>query len=87
MFVFALIGLCLVLLGIAGLEFTYLYYVERMYRERQKHVQALEGKCHRLVDKLDAAEARIKEQRELIASMGLEISANEESWADVIEDR
>ena len=87
MFIFALIGLCLVLLGIAGLEFVYLYYIERMYRERQKHVHALERKCRQLADKLDAAELRIKEQSEFIASMGLERSAEEESWADVIEDR
>jgi hypothetical protein len=87
MFIFALIGLCLVLLGIAGLELAYLYYVERMYRERQKHVQMLERKCRRLADKLDASELRVKEQSELIASMGLEKTLDEESWADVIEDR
>jgi hypothetical protein len=84
---FALIGLCLALLGVAGLEFTYLFYVERIYRERQKHEKALERKCARLADKLDAAEARVREQSELIASMCPEAVVDEEAWADVIEDR
>ena len=87
MFMFALIGLCLVLLGVAGLEFTYLFYVERIYRERQKHQQALERKCIRLAEKLDAAEDRIREQSEFIASMCPEGIPDEEAWADVIEDR
>ena len=87
MFMFVLIGLSLVLLGVAGLQFSYLFYIERLYRERQKHVQALERKCLRLTDKLDAAEARIKEQSEMIASMCPELKVDDEAWADVIEDR
>jgi hypothetical protein len=87
MLMFALIGLCLVLVGVAGLEFTYLFYVERMYRERQKHLAALQRKCAQLADELDNAESRIKAQSELIASMYPGFSAEEEAWADVIEDR
>jgi hypothetical protein len=87
MFMFALIGLSLVLLGIAGLQFSYLFYIERLYRERQKYVQMLEHKNARLGDDLDAAEARIREQSELIASMCPESIVEDEAWADVIEDR
>jgi len=87
MFMFVLIGLLLVLLGVAGLQFSYLFYIERLYRERQKHVQALEQKCLRLRDKLDVAESRIKEQSELISSMCPEYKVDDEAWADVIEDR
>jgi hypothetical protein len=87
MFIFALIGLSLVLLGIAGLQFSYLFYIDRLYRERQKHVQALERKCSNLTDKLDAAESKIREQKELLASMCLENRTDDEAWADVIEER
>ena len=86
MFMFVLIGLCLVLVGVAGLEFTYLFYVERLYRERQKHLQTLERKCRRLEEKLDAAESRVKEQSEFIASMCPEGLPDEEAWSDIIED-
>ena len=87
MFMVALIGLSLVLLGIAGLQFSYLFYIERLYRERQKYVQLLEHKNAKLGDELNAAEARIREQSELIASMCPESIVEEEAWADVIEDR
>jgi len=87
MFMFALIGLSLVLLGIAGLQFSYLFYIERLYRERQKYVQLLEHKNAKISDDLDAAKARIAEQSELIASMCPESIIEDEAWADVIEDR
>jgi len=87
MFMFVLIGLLFVLLGVAGLQFSYLFYIERLYRERQKHVKALEQKCLRLSEKLDAAESRIREQSELIASMSTEYLVDDGAWADVIEDR
>jgi hypothetical protein len=87
MFVFVLIGLCLVLLGIAGLEFTYLFYADRLDRERQKHLYCLERQCGRLSEELTSAELRIKEQSELIAAMCPENVADDEMWADVIEDR
>ena len=87
MFVFVLIGLCLVLLGIAGLEFTYLFYADRLDRERQKHLHALERRCGKLTEELDSAEVRIKEQSEFIAAMCPENVADDEAWADVIEDR
>jgi hypothetical protein len=87
MFMFALIGLSLVLLGIAGLQFSYLFYIERLYRERQKHLLALEHRCSALNDDLHAAKARIREQSELIASMYAGSRVDDEAWADVIEDR
>src|SRR5437588_448648 len=43
MFLYALIGLVLVLVGIAGLQFTYLFYVDRLYRERQKYILTVEN--------------------------------------------
>jgi hypothetical protein len=87
MFMFVLIGLCLVLLGVAGLQFLYLFYVERIYRERCKYVHTLEGRCADLADKLEAAETRIREQSELISAMCPEFVSDDETWSDLIEDR
>ena len=82
MLMYALIGLCLVLLGIAGLQFTYLFYIERLYKQRRAYLQVLEHKCADLTRRLDDAEQRITEQDELLSNI-----YQEESWADVIEER
>ena len=85
MLTYVLIGLCLVLLGIAGLQFTYLAYVDRMNNERRKYLKALEAKYADLSSRLADAESRIAEQNELLEELSPGIT--EESWADVIEDR
>ena len=66
MLIYALIGLWLVLVGVAGLQFSYLFYVDRIYRERKKYLQSLEHKCASLAERLDAAETRVAEQNELL---------------------
>jgi len=85
MLMFVLIGLSLVLVGIVGLQFTYMFYVERMYRERRKHMKALERKTEQLTEQLNAAQKQLAEQNELLKSYpGLR--KDEEVWADVIEE-
>lgn len=79
MLMYALIGLLLVLVGITGLQFTYLFYVNRIYGERKKYLQHLEHKCANLTTRLKSAERRIARQNKLIKG--------DEIWADVIEDR
>lgn len=76
MLMYVLIGLCLVLVGVTGLQFTYLAYVDRLNRERRKYLQALESKYAVLSERLAKAEHRLAEQAESV-----------ESWAEVIEDR
>ena len=44
MLMYVLIGLCLVLVGVTGLQFFYLVYVDRMHGERRKYLKALEKK-------------------------------------------
>lgn len=87
MLMYALLGLCLVLVGVAGLQFSYLFYVDRIYRERKKYLQSLEQKYARMTERLQAAEKRVCEQndlsRVLIPAPGIE----DDAWADVIEDR
>lgn len=87
MFTFALIGLSLVLLGIVGLQFMYLFYLDRVYRERKKYLQMLEHKSDQLAEQLRAANNQIAEQNELLDSINPEMNVKDEVWAEVIEER
>ncbi len=87
MLMYALIGLCLVLVGVAGLQFSYLFYVDRIYRERKKYLQSLERKYARLTERLDAAEKHVAEQNDLLRVLIPAPGIEDEAWADVIEDR
>jgi len=73
---YALIGLSLVLVGVAGLQFAYLFYIDRIYRERQKYLQDLEHRYIDLKAQFDDAQRRLAE-RETIR----------DEWAEVIEER
>lgn len=84
---YALIGLSLVLVGIVGLQFSYLFYVDRIFRERKKHTRSLEHRCIHLTERLEAAERRVAEQSDLLEAMHPELGKEDEAWADVIEDR
>jgi hypothetical protein len=85
MFMYFLIGLCLVLVGIAGLQFTYLFYVDRLNQERRKYLAALENRCNDLAARLARAERRVAEQDEL--SLAVYGKKEDEAWAELIDDR
>ena len=87
MLMYALIGLSLVLLGIVGLQFTYTFYISRIYNERRRHLQALEHRCLELASELERAARRIKEQDELIETVCPEFRQDDDAWAEVIEER
>ena len=84
MLMYALIGLSLMLVGIVGLQFTYLFWIDRVYRERRKHLKDLERRYADLNSRLRSAELRIEDQAELLETLGYKDS---ETWADVIEER
>jgi hypothetical protein len=85
---YALIGLSLILTGLVGLQFTYLFYVDRLNKERKMHLRSLEQKCGRLADRLESAQRRIAEQNELLEPIYPELGREENvAWADVIEER
>ena len=86
MLMYALIGLSLVLTGVAGLQFTYMFYIERVYRERQKYIRTLERRYARLSERLAAAERRVDEQNALLETIQPGLSTADEAWADVIEE-
>lgn len=74
------------LAGVAGLQFFYLAYLERIEKEHKKRIHELERQCKYLSNKLHDAELQISEQAELIDAF-YEDSDKDEVWADVIEDR
>lgn len=87
MFLIVLIGLSLVLLGIVGLQFTYMFYLDRLHLERKKHLHGLERKCGQLSERLKLAEDRLAEQDRLLETAYPGLRKDDEVWADVIEDR
>lgn len=84
MLMYALIGLSLVLVGIVGLQFTYLFWIDRVYRERRTYLKDLENRYADLNSRLRSAELRMAEQAELLETLGYKET---ETWADVIEER
>ena len=87
MLLYVLIGLVLALTGVAGLQFTYLYYLGRFDSERKKHIRHLERKCSDLSARLSKAETRLSQQDELLQAAYPEIFREDEAWADVIDER
>ena len=84
---YVLIGLSLSLAGVAGLQFFYLIYLERIDREQKKRIYELERHSKHLSKRLSEAEQQIAEQDEILESIFDEFEDDEEVWADVIEDR
>ena len=87
MLLFALIGLSFVLIGIVGLQFSYMFYLDRLHIERKKHIHKLERKCNQLSEHLGQAESRLAEQDRLLETAYPGLRKDDEIWAEVIEDR
>jgi hypothetical protein len=85
MLMYALICLSLALLGIAGLQFTYLFYLDKVDKDRRNLIHRLESECRRLSGRLSEAESKIAEQEELLFKYYPE--SGEEMWADIIDER
>lgn len=86
MLYYVLIGLCLSLVGVSGLQLMYMFYLDRIDRERKKRLVELEYRCKGLQAKLMEAERRIEEQEQTIENLEVFHSRHEELWADVIEE-
>ena len=84
MLYYVLIGLSLALTGVAALQMMYLFYVDRIDKERKKRVKELERRCSNLTRRLNDAERRIAEQDEVITEL---YEQNGDVWADVLDDR
>jgi Tfp pilus assembly protein PilN len=84
---YVLIGLSLSLLCVAGLQFFYLMYLERIDRERKIRIHQLENHSKYLTKRLKEVEQQLAEQAEMLDAFYEESEDEEEVWADVIEDR
>jgi len=83
---YVLIGLSLSLAGVAGLQFFYLIYMERIDREQKKRIHELERHCHSLSNRLSDAEQQIAEQNGVLETIFEDFPEEGEAWADVIEE-
>lgn len=86
MLLYILIGLCLSLAGVAGLQFMYMFYLDRLDGERKKRLHELEQRCKNLSMRLSAAENKIASQNELIETLEIYNGHDEEVWADVLDE-
>ena len=86
MLLYILICLCLSLTGVAGLQLTYMFYLDRLDRERKKRLHELEHQCKLLSARLKEAQMQLDEQAELLKGFYEEYE-DEEAWADVIDER
>jgi len=84
---YVLIGLSLSLSGVAGLQFFYMIYLEKVNREQKKRIYELERRSRQLSKRLSEAEQQIAQQNDVLEGMFDEVEEGEELWADVIEDR
>ena len=86
MLLYVLIGLCLTLAGIAAFQLMYMFYLDRLDRERKKRIHELEIECRRLGARLTQMEGEMKMKDAMLAMAYPEVE-DEEAWADVIDDR
>lgn len=84
---YILIGLSLSLASVAGLQFFYMAYLERLNHEHKKRIRELERHTKYISGKLHATEQKIAEQNILLENFFDEFEDEDEVWADVIEDR
>ena len=86
MLLYVLIGLCLSLAGVAGLQLMYMFYLDRLDKERKKRLHDLEIECRRLSSRLTEAESELKTKNEMLEVAYPEFE-DEEAWADLIDER
>lgn len=81
---YVLICISLTFVGIAGMQFLYLAYLERVEWEHKNKIKELERHCKYLKNRLQDTESKLVEQSKMIESF----SQNEEEvWADVIGEK
>jgi hypothetical protein len=86
-----LIGIVIILAGIAGLQLFYMGYLERLGKEHRRRIGELEKHCAHLSRRLGDAEDNLAHQSEIIQAMEYydeehPVTDEEEVWADVIEE-
>jgi len=87
MFTYIFIGLLFVLAGVIGLQLTFIFYIERLYKMRVDHTRLLERDAKRLRQKIEFLEEKLSETNALLEMHGIEIEKKDEAWADILDDR
>ena len=84
---YVLICLCLSLAGVAGLQFFYLAYLERIDRDRKRRMTELERHIRYLKRQVRAGEMKILEKDKLLRDQIEDaVPEEDEIWADVIDE-
>jgi len=87
MFTYIFIGLLFVLAGVIGLQLTFIFYIEKLYKMRVDHTRLLERDAKRLRQKIEFLEERLAQKDALLEMHGIEIEKTDEAWADILDDR
>lgn len=86
--IYVLICLCLSLAGVTGLQLFYLLYLERLNNERRNRISVLERRLKLMNVRLAETEEIVASRKPLTEADELVlIAADEEIWADVIDER
>ncbi len=86
MMLYALICLSLILASLTGLQFLYMFYLDRLHNSHKTRLRELEKRCKYLTKKLNEAESQITEQNARLGVFYERTDENEEVWADVIDE-
>lgn len=86
MLTFAIICLAFTLIGVVGLQFTYLFYVDRINKSQKRHIKQLERRIASLRTKLTDADRVIDEYYETLAAANI-YTDTEPEWDDIIVTR
>ncbi len=86
MAIYVLLGLSFSLVGVVGLQFFYLTYVEWLRNEQIKRIKELERRTKYLENKLDQSKQKLDHQSNFINSLQNELINEKDLWAEVIED-
>jgi 16S rRNA C1402 (ribose-2'-O) methylase RsmI len=79
---YIVICLALALAGVAGLQFFYLAYLEKINSHHRRRLAELERRCERLAYRLHEAEQKLNDYQDIITTE----PAEEEIWAEIIDD-
>lgn len=85
MLIYALITLCLALTGVAGFQLAYMFYLDRLDRDRKARLHELEARCRNLAERLAEAESQLAGQGELIDALYADLD-DSETWAEILDE-
>ncbi len=83
MMLYVVICIALAMAGVAGMQFFYLAYMERVGRQHQRRIKGLERQNALLYHRWQETERALAGYEDLAAE---EVVEEEEVWSEIIED-